>query len=201
MIGDAPERVWLASIDLSGDWRDWKATERVEALRPEPPWEGADLPVEPSLGGAINVPVNQLRDPAIFEEDGRIYFLYAVAGEQGVARSPRYTWIRSPVHARFLLTGYDNTHTAAISFRNGWRSSPSPVVPTPWPGERRPAYGKRTSPACCSRSAPPSRARRSAAGCRRRSGLLVARPGRCPVSRRACHTYVRSASYVGTWLH
>jgi hypothetical protein len=30
-------------------------------------------------------PVNQLRDPAIFEEDGRIYLLYAIAGEQGIA--------------------------------------------------------------------------------------------------------------------
>ena len=83
--GDAPERVWLASIDLSGDWRDWQASERVEVLRPERPWEGADLPIEPSRGGAINVPVNQLRDPAIFEEDGRVYFLYAVAGEHGIA--------------------------------------------------------------------------------------------------------------------
>ena len=61
--GDAPERVWLASIDLSGDWRDWRASERVEVLRPERPWEGADLPIEPSRGGAINVPVNQLRGP------------------------------------------------------------------------------------------------------------------------------------------
>ncbi len=52
-------------------------------LRPELPWEGAGLPVEPSRGGAI--PVNQLRDPAIFEEDGRIYLLYTVAGERGIA--------------------------------------------------------------------------------------------------------------------
>jgi hypothetical protein len=29
--------------------------------------------------------VNQLRDPAIFEEDGRTYLLYAVAGESGIA--------------------------------------------------------------------------------------------------------------------
>lgn len=29
--------------------------------------------------------VNQLRDPAIFEESGRIYLLYAVAGENGIA--------------------------------------------------------------------------------------------------------------------
>lgn len=83
--GDAPERVWAAGIDLSGDWRDWQATGRTEVLRPERPWEGADLPVEPSRGGAVNVPVNQLRDPAIFEEDGRVYLLYVVAGERGIA--------------------------------------------------------------------------------------------------------------------
>ena len=29
--------------------------------------------------------VNQLRDPAIFEDDGRIFLLYAVAGEAGIA--------------------------------------------------------------------------------------------------------------------
>ena len=29
--------------------------------------------------------MNQLRDPAIFEEDGRIFLLYAVAGESGLA--------------------------------------------------------------------------------------------------------------------
>jgi hypothetical protein len=30
-------------------------------------------------------PVNQLRDPAIFEDSGKIYLLYTVAGEQGIA--------------------------------------------------------------------------------------------------------------------
>jgi len=29
--------------------------------------------------------VNQLRDPAILEENGRVYLLYAVAGESGIA--------------------------------------------------------------------------------------------------------------------
>jgi hypothetical protein len=80
----APERVLMATIDLGGDWRTWTATTPVEVLRPERPWEGAGLPVEPSRGGAIEVPVNQLRDPAIFEEDGRVYLLYSVAGERGI---------------------------------------------------------------------------------------------------------------------
>lgn len=83
--GDAPERVLLAMIDLSGPWTEWSESEPVEVLRPERSWEGADLPVEPSQGGSVNVPVNQLRDPAIFEEDGRVYLLYSVAGERGIA--------------------------------------------------------------------------------------------------------------------
>jgi hypothetical protein len=29
--------------------------------------------------------VNQLRDPAIYVEDDRIYLLYAIAGESGIA--------------------------------------------------------------------------------------------------------------------
>ena len=35
--------------------------------------------------GWIAGPARQLRDPAIFEEDGQTYLLYAVAGEQGLA--------------------------------------------------------------------------------------------------------------------
>ena len=80
----APERVLLSTIDLRGDWTGWMESAPVEVLRPERPWEGADLPVEPSRGGSIDVPVNQLRDPTIFEEDGRVYLLYAVAGERGI---------------------------------------------------------------------------------------------------------------------
>ncbi len=81
---DAPERVLVSTIDLTGDWMGWQESTPVEVLRPERPWEGANLPVEPSRGGSIDVPVNQLRDPAIFEEDGRVYLLYAVAGERGI---------------------------------------------------------------------------------------------------------------------
>ena len=82
---DAPERIWVSHIDLSANWHTWTRSEPVELLRPEFPWEGADLPIEPSQGGAIDVPVNQLRDPAIYEEDDRVYLLYAVAGERGIA--------------------------------------------------------------------------------------------------------------------
>ena len=82
--GDAPERIWLSTIDLTADWTTWRESDPVEVLRPERPWEGALLPAQPSRGGSIDVPVNQLRDPAIFEEEGRIFLLYSVAGERGI---------------------------------------------------------------------------------------------------------------------
>lgn len=84
-VGDAPERILLSEIDLSKPWTQWKETAAVEVLRPERDWEGASLPAEPSIRSVAYGPVNQLRDPAIFEEDGKVYLLYAVAGESGIA--------------------------------------------------------------------------------------------------------------------
>ena len=84
-VGDAPERILLSTIDLAVPWTNWKETEPVEILRPERSWEGADERVEPSIRSVAYEPVNQLRDPAIYEEDGRVFLLYAVAGESGIA--------------------------------------------------------------------------------------------------------------------
>jgi hypothetical protein len=84
-VGEAPERILLSRIDLTGDWLNWKDSPPVEILRPERSWEGADAPLIPSVRSTAYGQVNQLRDPAIFEEDGRIYLLYAVAGESGIA--------------------------------------------------------------------------------------------------------------------
>ena len=83
--GDCPERVLAADVDLRPRWTDWRPGAPVEVLAPETAYEGADLPLEPSAGGWIAGPARQLRDPAIFEEDGQTYLLYAVAGEQGLA--------------------------------------------------------------------------------------------------------------------
>jgi hypothetical protein len=85
-VGDAPERILCSTIDLSpNDWGKWKASEPIEILRPENVWEGAALPIEPSIRGESPGIVNQLRDPAIFEEDGHTYLLYSCAGEQAIA--------------------------------------------------------------------------------------------------------------------
>ena len=84
-VGDAPERILLSRIDLSGEWSGWRASEPVEVLRPEFPWEGADAPLVPSIRSTAYGHVNQLRDPAILEDAGRVYLFYAVAGESGIA--------------------------------------------------------------------------------------------------------------------
>ncbi len=84
-IGDSPESMLLARIDLSQDWKAWKATEPVLVLKPETKYEGADLPDSPSKEGAAPRRVRQLRDPAIFREGKKTYLLYSVAGESGLA--------------------------------------------------------------------------------------------------------------------
>ena len=84
-MGDCPESLLVATVDLSARPRDWVPSEPEPVLAPEEAWEGAGLPLVPSRSGPANEPVNQLRDPAIFEDEGRLYLLYAVAGESGVA--------------------------------------------------------------------------------------------------------------------
>lgn len=84
-VGDAPESILHSTIDTSGDWSTWRETPAQIVLKPEHNWEGADAPVVPSVRSTAYGHVNQLRDPAIFEEDGRVFLLYAVAGESGIA--------------------------------------------------------------------------------------------------------------------
>lgn len=83
-VGDVPERVLLSRIDLRAPWTQWLASDPVEVLRPERDWEGADAPLAASVRSVAYGHVNQLRDPAIFVENGCTYLLYAVAGESGI---------------------------------------------------------------------------------------------------------------------
>jgi hypothetical protein len=83
-IGDRPERILHATLRLTGDWGGWRLSEPTEVLRPERAWEGADLAPEASRPGAVDGPVNALRDPAIFEDGGQTYLLYAGAGESAI---------------------------------------------------------------------------------------------------------------------
>ncbi|MFW5829164.1 MAG: hypothetical protein ACOCXA_02780 [Planctomycetota bacterium] len=86
--GDEPERIKMCTVDLRPDWQDWQCSEPVTVLQPEHDWEGADMPLRPSRGGAIHERVHELRDPAYLADPdhpdiGWLY--YSTAGESGIA--------------------------------------------------------------------------------------------------------------------
>lgn len=85
VVGDNPERILLSTIDLTRPWKKWQADKPIVVLEPQLEWEGASMAAEPSAGGAARGPVRQLRDPAIFADEDRVYLLYSVAGESGIA--------------------------------------------------------------------------------------------------------------------
>lgn len=85
IVGEAPESIMLATIDLSDEWLRWKVSASQLLLKPETEWEGAERPVKASKYGPAHGVVNALRDPCVFEEEGERYLLYSVAGEQGIA--------------------------------------------------------------------------------------------------------------------
>lgn len=82
--GYAPERIVMATVTLTDDWNDWELSKNIEVMRPEKEYEGIAYPNKTSdFGPAIKV--QQLRDPCIFEENGKTYLFYTVAGEMGIA--------------------------------------------------------------------------------------------------------------------
>ena len=83
-VGEVPEKILFSTIDLTGDWHQWKESEPVELIRPSFPWEGSDAPLIESVRSTAYGYVNQLRDPAILEDQGRLFLFYAVAGESGI---------------------------------------------------------------------------------------------------------------------
>jgi hypothetical protein len=84
-VGDSPEVILLSILDLSKNWKDWKPSPPIEILRPEKDWEGGNLKPKPSFRGLVSERVSQLRDPAIYEEREKVFLLYCVAGESGIA--------------------------------------------------------------------------------------------------------------------
>lgn len=83
---DAPEHILVSRVENpADDWNEWRFTEPQTVLKPEKEWEGVNQPIRPSRFGAVHDVVHQLRDPAIFEEDGRLFLLYSAAGENSIA--------------------------------------------------------------------------------------------------------------------
>ena len=88
-MGDRPESILHATVDLAGDWLGWTASAPEVLLAPELPWEGGELPLTTSVMGGVDGPVRELRDPCVFVDeagdgDGTAYLLYCGAGESGI---------------------------------------------------------------------------------------------------------------------
>lgn len=84
-VGDIPERILLATVNMKPPSFFWKASNFIELLKPEKEYEGANLPLQKSSRSAINIPINQLRDPYVYQEGENYYLLYAITGERGIA--------------------------------------------------------------------------------------------------------------------
>jgi hypothetical protein len=84
-MGDRPERILHATVDLDGDWMGWRASDPVTLMAPDLPWEGAGLALEVSVMGGLEHRARELRDPCVFiDADGAAYLLYCGAGESGI---------------------------------------------------------------------------------------------------------------------
>ena len=90
LIGDKPESILLTRINLD----NWEPLTTQPVLQPRTEYEGAHLPVMKSMPGSSTLryggPVNELRDPCVYEEDGNLYLLYSLAGEYGIGLAQLY---------------------------------------------------------------------------------------------------------------
>ena len=83
-VGDVLESILFSTIDLNREWEQWTNEGDFEVLRPERDWEGASEPLLPSQRSSGYGPLNQLKDPAAFEDGDFAYLFYAAAGESGI---------------------------------------------------------------------------------------------------------------------
>lgn len=71
-------------MSLTGSWKEWQPTEPIEILRLEKEEEGGHLPLRASRFEAASEPLNELRDPEIYEESDKLYLFYTGAGETNI---------------------------------------------------------------------------------------------------------------------
>ena len=83
-IGDTPERIMHGTVNLAAPESGWHIENVEDVIAAEAEWEGGHLPPTPSIAGAADMPVNQLRDPGVLETDDHLFLFYAVAGESGI---------------------------------------------------------------------------------------------------------------------
>lgn len=87
--GDLPETLMCSTVELKGDWKNWRLSAPVMVLQPEKEYEGAHVapkaPSNPEMRKLPRPMFRDLRDPCVFRENGKSYLFYSVAGERGIA--------------------------------------------------------------------------------------------------------------------
>lgn len=88
--GDCPESLLISPLEMTDSdndlhWHKWRLGHTSVLHQPTRSWEGAnELLVASSYGGTMHA-VNEVRDPCIYQENGEIFLLYSIRGEQGIA--------------------------------------------------------------------------------------------------------------------
>lgn len=86
-IEDAPESIFYCSFNIDQHPNDWQPEEPELLIKPEHDYEGAYANIFPSETGPIYELANQIRDPAVLEENNETFLFYTVSGEKGIAAS------------------------------------------------------------------------------------------------------------------
>ena len=84
IIGDRPERIMVAEIDLTQPWGSWTMTGNQCVRQPELEWEGGLLSLTSSKKGPANN-VREIRDPFVLVDGSDRWLYYSYAGESGIA--------------------------------------------------------------------------------------------------------------------
>lgn len=82
--GDSPERI-LASLVVFNSDQSASVGKPIEVLRPELRFEGSGIPTKASAGGIAKDSENAVRDPFVFELEGKYILYYSVQAERGIA--------------------------------------------------------------------------------------------------------------------
>jgi hypothetical protein len=82
-IGDAPERIYTSNLFMFSELP--RLAHEMEILRPIYKFEGSECKLEGSAPGQSIKFENAVRDPYVFEEEGKYYLFYTIGGESGIA--------------------------------------------------------------------------------------------------------------------
>lgn len=88
-IGDSPEHIRLCTLNLGDTFEDWEVISDEALILPTYKHEGGNLPIVKTQPGSstrrYGRPVAELRDPFMFEVNGKVHILYVTRGESSIA--------------------------------------------------------------------------------------------------------------------